>query len=147
MRHKFIEINCITIQEKVGGCAMITGIHHVSLRVHNEKEYDRVKNFYGNVLELSVVKEWNECILFDTGSGFIEVFKNGNDSPNHGAIRHFAFKTEDVDSLAEAVKNAGYEIFIEPKDVLVGGDSDFPARTAFCKGPLGEDIEFFHQKW
>ena len=61
-------------------------------------------------------------------------------------IRHFAFATNDVDACVEAVKAAGYEVFIEPKDIEIASTPVFPARIAFCKGPLGEEIELFEEK-
>ena len=45
----------------------------------------------------------------------------------------------------EAVKAAGYEVFIEPKDIEIASIPAFPARIAFCKGPLGEEIELFEE--
>ena len=33
------------------------------------------------------------------------------------------------------------EVFIEPKDIKIASTPAFPARIAFCKGPLGEEIE------
>ena len=50
---------------------------------------------------------------------------------------------KDVLKYGQKVEKAGYEVFIKPKNVCVGGDEAFPARIAFCKGPLGEEIEFF----
>lgn len=46
----------------------------------------------------------------------------------------------------EAVKAAGYEVFIEPKDIEIASIPAFPVRIAFCKGPLGEEIELFQEK-
>ena len=37
----------------------------------------------------------------------------------------------------------GYEVFIEPKNIEIASLPTFPARIAFCKGPQGEEIEFF----
>ena len=67
-------------------------------------------------------------------------------APGKGVIRHFAFATDDVDACVEAVKAAGYEVFIEPKDIEIASTPVFPARIAFCKGPLGEEIELFEEK-
>lgn len=126
---------------------MIKGIHHISMKTRNDDEYKRVRSFYAEVLKLNIVKECEVCVLFDTGSGIVEIFRNGTDTPDMGVIRHFAFAVEDVDYCIEAVRAAGYEVFVEPKDILIGGDASFPARIAFCKGPLGENIELFCQKW
>lgn len=32
------------------------------------------------------------------------------------------------------------------KDVLMLSEPPFPIRGAFCKGPLGEEIEFFQER-
>lgn len=53
--------------------------------------------------------------------------------------------TDDVDACVDAVKNAGYEVFIEPKNIEIASMPVFPARIAFCRGPLGEEIEFFQE--
>lgn len=45
----------------------------------------------------------------------------------------------------EAVRAAGYEVFVEPKDIEIASEIPFPARIAFCRGPVGEEIEFFHE--
>ena len=71
---------------------------------------------------------------------------DGDDAPGKGVIRHFAFATDDVDACVESVKAAGYEVFIEPKDIKIASTPAFPARIAFCKGPLGEEIELFEEK-
>ena len=65
---------------------------------------------------------------------------------NTGAVRHIAFGTDDVDGVIEKVKAAGYEVFIEPNDIVIRSDPPFPARMAFCYGPLGEELEFFQEK-
>ena len=44
------------------------------------------------------------------------------------------------------VREAGYEVFIEPKDIVITSEPPFPARIAFCRGPLQEEIEFFQEK-
>lgn len=123
------------------------GIHHVSMKCRNAEEYAKVREFYRDVLGLSIMKECENCTLFDTGSGIVEIFRNKTGKPDKGILAHFAFAAENVDACADAVRKAGYEIFIEPKDTEIGGDPAFPARIAFCKGPLGEEIEFFCQRW
>ena len=62
------------------------------------------------------------------------------------SIRHFAFAVENTDACVEAVRTAGYEVFVEPKDIEIASEIPFPARIAFCRGPVGEEIEFFHDK-
>ncbi len=126
---------------------MIRGIHHVSMKCRGDAEYRKVRDFYTEILKLSIIKECDICLLLDTGAGIVEIFRNGEEELKKGIIRHFAFSVEDTDACADAVKAAGYEVFVAPKDVQIGGDAAYPARVAFCRGPLGEEIEFFCQKW
>ena len=58
-----------------------------------------------------------------------------NDVPLRGKFAHLALATDDTDGCAARVREAGYEITIEPKDVEL---SDITARIAFCTGPCGE---------
>ena len=75
----------------------------------------------------------------------LEIFNNGEGIKTKGALRHIAFATDNVDEMVNIVKNAGYEVFIEPKDIVIDSNPIFPARMAFCYGPLGEEIEFFQE--
>ena len=84
--------------------------------------------------------------MLDTGEGLIEIFSNGKDPQEQGIIRHFALETEDVESCVRVVREAGYEVFIEPRDIVIASEPPFPARIAFCRGPLQEEIEFFQEK-
>lgn len=126
---------------------MILGLHHISMKTKDDSEYEKVRAFYADLLGLHILKECEACTLFDTGSGLVEVFRNGTGPMPQGVIRHMAFAVNDVDAAIEKVRAAGYPIYVEPKDVQVGGDPAFPARIGFCFGPLGEQIEFFCQKW
>jgi len=123
--------------------SLIKGIHHVSLKCCNDKEYEEEIHFYKDILGIPVVRSWDAGIMLDTGSGIIEIFSDGQDNLPQGTIRHFALATDDVDACVQAVREAGYEVFIEPKDIEITSQPKLPARIAFCKGPLGEEIEFF----
>ena len=125
---------------------MITGIHHVSLKCGTTKEFEKAKDFYLDVLGFAPVREWPEGIMIDSGNGLLEIFSNGPGVKSKGAVRHIAFGTDDVDGVIEKVKAAGYEVFIEPNDIVIRSDPPFPARMAFCCGPLGEELEFFQEK-
>lgn len=125
---------------------MIKGIHHISMKCCNAEEYAKVKEFYTKILGLKVIKECDACLLMDTGNGIVEIFCDGTPTPQ-GIIRHFAFTVDNVEAVSTAVEAAGYEVYVQPKDICIDGDPAFPATIAFCKGPLGEDIEFFSQKW
>ena len=122
---------------------MITGIHHVSMKCGDKDEFQRAKDFYMNTLGLPLKREWPEGIMIDAGGVLIEIFSNGTGSKEKGAVRHFAFAVTDTDEMAERVTAAGYEVFAAPKDIAIPSDPVCRARIAFCKGPLGEEIEFF----
>ena len=126
--------------------SLVKGIHHVSFKCRSEEEYTKMVHFYKNVIGLSVAHSWPAGIMLDTGNGIIEIFREGDAISEQGVIRHFAFATDDVDACVEAVRNAGYEVFIEPKDIQIASEPVFPARIAFCRGPLGEEIELFQEK-
>lgn len=125
---------------------MIKGLHHISMKCNTEEEIKKVKDFYINVLGLTVIREWSDGFMIDTGNGFIEVFTNANGEHRLGSIRHFALLTDDVDSIAARVKEAGYEVFLEPKDKVIDSNPAYQIRMAFCFGPLGEQIEFFCER-
>ena len=121
---------------------MIKGIHHISMKCRPE-EVEKVKDFYINVLGMSICREWDGGIMFDTGSGLVEVFTNGTGDFPKGVLNHIAFSTDNVDEIADRVKAAGYDVFIEPNNVVIHSDPEFPLRMSFCHGPLGEEIEIF----
>ena len=55
-------------------------------------------------------------------------------------------ETFETDLGKELLKEAGYEVFIEPNDIVISSTPEFPARIAFCRGPVGEEIEFFQER-
>lgn len=126
--------------------SLIKGIHHVSMKCKDQEEYENVVNFYHKILEIPVVRQWEKGIMLDTGNGLIEIFNNGDGLEGQGVIRHFAFATDNVDECVGKLMEAGYNIFVEPKDIEIKSTPSFPARIAFCYGPLGEEIEFFQEK-
>lgn len=125
---------------------MITGIHHVSMKCGTAEEFARAKDFYLRVLGFSVVREWPEGVMIDSGAGLLEIFCNGTGIRTKGAVRHIAFSTDDVDGIVAKVKAEGYDVFIEPNEITIRSVPEFHARMAFCFGPLGEEIEFFQEK-
>ena len=124
---------------------LIKGVHHISIKTRGLQAFDRAVRFYRDILGMPVALSWGEgdgsAVMLDIGNGsMMEIFANGEDEPGQGAIRHFALATDDVDACVKAVSANGYEVFVEPKDVTLGTN---PARIAFCRGPVGEEIEFF----
>ena len=96
---------------------------------------------------MPIVREWgteeSPAAMVDTGAGLLEIFANGNEVPTEGALRHIAFETDNVDDCIECVRKAGYEITMEPKDIVIQSNPPYPARIGFCTGPVGESVEFF----
>ena len=86
--------------------SLIKGIHHVSMKCSSTEKYEKTIDFYKNILEIPVAREWQSGIMLDTGNGIVEIFNDGDDAPGKGVIRHFAFATDDVDACVEAVKAA-----------------------------------------
>ena len=129
---------------------LVKGIHHVSLKCCGAEAFAETVRFYRDVLGLEVAKRWGEGesagAMLDTGSGLIELFANGTERLPQGAIRHLAFATDDVDACAAAVKRAGYPVFVEPKNIVLESEPPYPARIAFCTGPVGEQIELFQER-
>ena len=97
---------------------------------------DKKKN-YSKVTKLLVKPCFNSCI---------EIFLNGTKSVGEGCIRHFAFATDHVDELVEKVRNAGYRVSVEPKNVDMKTNPVSPIRVAFIEGLLHESIELFCEK-
>lgn len=129
--------------------SLISGIHHVALKCNGAAEFEKTLDFYQNILGLELVRSWGEGekagAMLSTGNGLLEIFASGEPLPQ-GTIRHFALRTERVDDCVAAVRSAGYPITIEPKDIVIASNPAFPARIAFCMGPVGEEIEFFQEK-
>ena len=125
----------------------IAGIHHIALKCCGIEEYKKTVDFYHGILGLPVARTWgegeNSGIMLDTGAGLFEIFANANDKLGMGALRHIALAVEDVDVCVEAVRAAGYEVTVEPCDICIGSTPPYPARIAFCIGPVGEELEFF----
>ena len=132
--------------DKVGN--LISGVHHIALRCKGMDEFSKTVRFYNETLGMDIVRSWGEGtgsgIMLDTGGGsLMEIFADAEERLPMGAIRHFALRTGDVDAAAKAVREAGYEITMEPNDIVIASAVPFPARIAFAIGPTGEEIEFF----
>ena len=125
---------------------MIKGIHHISMKCETAEELVKVKEFYLEILGLKICREWDGGLMLDTGNGLVEIFTNQAGEHQLGVIRHMALLTDDVDSIVSKVKDAGYEVFVEPNDVDIPATPIYPIRMAFCYGPLGEQIEFFCER-
>ena len=129
---------------------MITGVHHVALKAQGIEAYEKMVEFYHGILGMPIVREWEsgggKAVMLDTGAGLLELFSNATDKLGEGALRHLAFATPETDVCIEAVRAAGYEITMEPTDIVIGSNPPYPARIAFCVGPVGESVEFFKER-
>lgn len=128
----------------------INGVHHICLKAVGLEDFDKMVDFYTNLLGLPVVMKWGEGekvgMMIDTGDAWLEIFANGTDYPTSSAIRHIALNVEDTDACIETVRKAGYEILIEPKDHTFPTTPPYSCRLGFCRGPVGEEVEFFQVK-
>ena len=131
---------------------LIKGIHHIALKCNSAEKFKETVAFYTEVLGMEVIRCWGENggvsvgIMIDTGAGIMEIFSNADDTLPQGAIRHFALAADDTDAVVKAVREAGYQVTVEPKDICIPSELPFPARIAFVIGPCGEEIEIFCEK-
>ena len=125
----------------------ILGVHHIAIKAKGVEAYNKLLDFYHGILGMPIVRTWGEGddlgSMVDTGAGMLELFSNAPDILGEGALRHLALEVEDVDVCIEAVRAAGYEITMEPKNIVIASEPPYPARIAFCVGPVGEEVEFF----
>ncbi len=128
----------------------INGIHHYMLNCNGCAEFEKAVAFYRDVLGLKVARTWGEGsdsgIMLDTGCGYVEIFANATACFSKGAIRHIALSTTDTDACFRAAVGAGCDVVDAPKDIVIPSNPPYPARIAFIKGPVGEEIEFFQVK-
>ena len=125
---------------------MIKGIHHVAFKCETQEQYNEMIYFYHELLELPILRKWDTGIHLDCFNSCIEIFLDGTKLAGEGCIRHFAFGTDHVDEIVEKVRDAGYKVSVEPKNVDMKTDPVFLIRIAFIEGPLHESIELFCEK-
>ena len=126
---------------------LIKGIHHAGLKPSPAK-YDAAVAFYTELLKFDLVRSWvKEGVrgsMIDTGCGLMEIIETAGQAPSGtDCLEHLAFGVTDVDALVETVRAAGYEILVEPKDLVLPSEPPYPIRVAFCRGAAGEKLEFF----
>ena len=130
--------------EKEHKDCQILGMHHVSMKCADKVLFEKAVAFYKDILGFCEERRWAEGVMLQEGSARLEIFCNGEGIRELGAVRHFALETKNVDELAAKVKAAGYEVFIEPKNITIASQPPFHARMAFFYGPLGEQVELFN---
>ena len=139
------------MDERKNTATQILGMHHISMKCADKVLFEKAVEFYKDILGFCEERRWAEGVMLKAGtdgtagtSARLEIFCNGEGIPELGAIRHFALETKNVDELAAKVKAAGYEVFIEPKDITIASQPPFHARMAFFYGPLSEQVELFN---
>jgi catechol 2,3-dioxygenase-like lactoylglutathione lyase family enzyme len=136
-----------TSNRQIPGC----GAHHIAIQT---KDWDASLRLYRDVLGMPVVAEFGtperRIALLDIGDGsHIELFAPRLASADSAVpagqspLTHFALAAADARQAIEHVRQAGYEVTVEPKDVQLG---PLQATIAFFNGPNGESIEFFQTR-
>lgn len=126
--------------------SLIKGTHHIALKPVGREQLQEEIHFYHDLLGLEIIRRWEDGsgVFLWTGNSVLEINDNGEANLPQGSIHHFALLTDDVDECVRRVREAGYEITIEPQNMtLPHAEGGMPIRMAFCKGPVGEDVEFF----
>ncbi len=125
----------------------INGVHHIAL-YPNEENLEKVISFYRDVMGFPVKRSWADgknCMLSCGDNSVMEIVCHPelDNAPVDGSFNHLAFATDDVDEYIEKVRALGYEVTMEPTDMVLG--ENFPIRIGFFRGPLGEHIELFKE--
>ena len=127
----------------IAGC----GMHHVTVQA---RDWEASLRLYRDVLGMEITAEFgspeHKMLLLDMGDGsYIELAAPSANTPSVGSepandpLTHVALTTTDIHAAVELVREAGYEITMEPTDVDLGG---LLATVAFFNGPSGERIEW-----
>jgi catechol 2,3-dioxygenase-like lactoylglutathione lyase family enzyme len=126
----------------------VSGMHHIAIQCRDFQESLR---FYRDVLGMKPVLEFGtdrEIVLVDLGDGtHLELLGPIQDvpqseilsTPSH-PLMHIALASKDARAATEIVRQAGFPITVEPKDVMLG---TMKVTNAFFTGPNGESLEFF----
>ncbi len=126
----------------------IKGVHHIALLTSVEK-FDKTVALYKETLGLEVVRSWGEGnakgIMISCGDNTVLEIMSKEETAKEpdGVFAHIAFEVDEVDALVETVRNAGYEVTMEPTDVTIKSEPPYPIRVAFFRGEMNEHVEFF----
>ena len=131
-----------TTNRQIPGC----GAHHIALQT---RDWEASLRLYRDVLGMQIVAEFGtperRILLLDIGDGsHMELFAPQAAAADQPAaahvLTHIALATTNTRQATELVRQAGYPITVEPKDVQLG---PVAATIAFFTGPNDETIEFF----
>ena len=120
------------------------GMHHISLKVA-EDCYPATVGFYRDLLELKVVRIQDTATFLSSGNVTIEILKSDKVQAEKGAVDHIAFLVDDVDSLLNTLRKAGFRVTMEPTKHTFTGEVPYCVYIAFVVGPAGESIELLKE--
>lgn len=136
-----------TKNKVIQGC----GLHHIAIQIRGD--WEPTLRLYRDVLGMEIVANFvgktskRRIVLMDVGDGsYIEFFAPTADTPSpdspavNDPLTHLALATTDIQAATEHVRQAGYEVTVEPRNVTL---QDIRATISFFKGPNGEIIELF----
>jgi glyoxylase I family protein len=135
-----------TTNQKIPGC----GSHHIAVQA---RDWEASLRLYRDVLGMPIVEQFGTqrpVALLDMGdSSFMEIFgptpgidyEQATTTPPK--LPHFALATTDTRAATEVVRQAGYEVTVEPTDVQL--TPTLRVTYSFFKGPSGELVEFFQK--
>jgi glyoxylase I family protein len=132
-----------TTNQKIPGC----GSHHIAVQA---RDWEASLRLYRDVLGMPIVAQFGTqrpTALLDMGDGsHIEIFGpmpavNYEQATTPPTLPHFALATTDARASTELVRQAGYEVTVEPKEVQL--TPSLRVTISFFKGPGGELVEFF----
>ena len=123
------------------------GVHHIALQT---RDWEASLRLYRDVLGMTELTSFTggdgqTIMLLDAGDGCcLELFEPTAATPTDPAandpVIHIALATTDARAATERVRQAGYEITVEPKEVTLGA---LEVTLSFFRGPNGEVLEFF----
>lgn len=126
--------------------ASISGFHHTAIR---SAHFDASVRFYTTALGLKIKVTWGEsparAVMLDAGDGnYVEIFERPPFDAAESTLLHFALRTDDCAAMTEAVRAAGAEVTMEPKELTIDSSAGpIPVKISFFKGPDGEVVELF----
>jgi catechol 2,3-dioxygenase-like lactoylglutathione lyase family enzyme len=119
--------------ENAGEGQYIKHVVHAALTVKDMKAC--VKFYEGLGARLKTDWEWG-CSMTLSDGRELELFSGGEYARDPAAYRHLAFFTPDIEAASKRVVELGGSISHEPYDWS-------NLRVCFCRGIMGEVIEFF----
>lgn len=127
--------------------SLFAGVHHICLKTAGRAHWETVVAFYRDVLGFPVLRMWGEGdgsgAMLDLGNCILEIVAGAAEPLEPGVHRHVAFRTDDPAGALELARQAGCPVTMEVTEKRLG--EDYPIRIAFCRGPAGEEIEFFQE--